>query len=143
MGSTIFWGVIVFGVLLLVLLFGYKTWRKNKRAAVSRRRAHHRVSADERIQIRYPEPENSADAPTQLGHSPNVNSPDARTVSKPSQNPFLEGEQTKIRPDQKVNPTEEQPQLPNPHKVNSADAPTQVGREPINKIAPEDDRTIL
>ena len=143
MGSTIFWGIIVFGVLLLVLFFGYQTWRRSNKSAVSRRRSHNRATADDYRQIKQPQSGNPADTATQLGHSLKRNSADARTVSRPSHNPYLEDAQTKIRHDQKVNHTEEQTQLEHPHKLNSADAPTQVGREQINKIAPEDDRTIL
>ncbi len=143
MGSTIFWGVIVFAALMLILFFGYKTWRQNKTVAVSRRRHHNQATADDYRQIRQPQPGNPADAATQLGQSLKRNSADARTVSRPSQNPYLEDAQTKIRQDQKVNPMEEQAPLPHPQQLNSADAPTQVGREQINKIDPEDDRTIL
>jgi FtsZ-interacting cell division protein ZipA len=140
MGSTIFWGVIIFFALIFVLFFGYKAWRKSKSSAMSRR-PHNRNSVDQRREVRHSQQENPADAPTQIGHSLPGNSADAQTVSKPSQKSYLEDAQTKIRPDQKVIPADEQQQFKNPRKVNSADAPTQVGREPINKVDPEDDRT--
>jgi hypothetical protein len=143
MGTTIFWGFIVFGALMLVLFFGYKSWRRNKTVAMSRRRSHHRAAGDDHRQIRQPQPGNTADEATQLGQALKRNSADARTVSRPSQNAYLEDAQTKIREDQKVKPSEEQAPLPHPQPLNSADAPTQIGREQTNKIAPEDDRTIL
>lgn len=143
MGSTIFWGLIIFGALIVVLFFGYNLWRKSNRPAVSKRRPYNRVSADERRQNTHPQQVNPADAPTQLGHSIKGNSADARTISRSSQKPYLEDAQTKIRKDQKVKPADEQQQLEHPHKVNSADAPTQVGRDRINNVDLEDDRTIL
>ncbi|MGB5962652.1 MAG: hypothetical protein WBG73_18580 [Coleofasciculaceae cyanobacterium] len=136
MGSTIFWGIIVFIALMLILFFGYKIWRRTK-PTKSRRRSHNRTTADAYRQNEQPEPGNSADAATQLGHSLKRNSTDARTISRPSQNPHLEDAQTKIRQDQK----DEQPQLEPPPNLNSADAPTQIGRQQNNNIDPEDNRT--
>lgn len=138
MGTTIFWGVIVFVVLMLILFFTYKWQNKSAR---SRRRHSNQVTADDH-RLRQPQSENPA-AATQLGHSQKRNITDARTVSKSSQKPYLEDAPTKIRHDQKVNSANEQPQPKHPHNLDSADVPTQIGREQINKIDPENDRTII
>lgn len=134
MDLTIFWVVILFGM-MVVLWFGYKAWRRNNSRAVSRR-PRNRSSANEWRHGNFQQGD-PADAITQLGHLNEKGN--ARTVSRRSQNQYIEEDQTAIRQNQKLNPLDRQHQQPG----DSADVPTQIGNNRIDNVEPEDDRTIL
>ncbi len=70
----------------------------------------------------------SADAQTQTRYSHKGNLANERTVSRPPRKAYLADEQTQTR---------------HSHKGNPADEQTQIERKQIDKVKPEDDRTML
>ncbi len=139
--STLVWFIVIICA-LIALFLGYNVWRQVSTPGLSKR-SQKVNSANNQRQIRYSQKVNPLDENKQIGHFQHINSPDARTVPRPSRKAYLGDEQTKIRHSQKINPTDENKQFGYFQNVNSADEQTKIGRKRINKVEPEDDRTIL
>lgn len=137
MGRTLFWVLLVPSTIVILLLLGYKAWRRNRSSVLSR---HSQTGSltDEQTRIWPTQEVGSADkwagaipshraysANTQMPVEPSVrvNSADAKTIQSQSS--------------PRISSADAKTQVGHSHKVDQANAKTQVGHSP--KPNPTDD----